>query len=100
MDLDCLDYEDLLLIMKKEKYSEWLKKYQEIELESDIKMQENAYSEWLKKYQELKHLSEMQIQENTYREMLLLLKLIKPSYLPCKIKLRNLPSDAFDKKTM
>ena len=100
MDLDCLDYEDLLLIIKKEKYSEWLKKYQAIKPESDIKMQENAYSEWLKKYQELKHLSDMQMQENTYREMLLLLKLIKPKYLPCKIKLRNLPSDAFDKKTM
>ena len=99
MDLDCLDYEDLLLIMKKEKYSKWLKKYQEIKPESDMKMQENAYSEWLQKYQELKHLSEMQIQENTYREMLLLLKL-KPIYIPCKIKLRNLPSDAFDKKTM
>lgn len=99
MDLDCLDYEDLLLIMKKEKYSEWLKKYQEINPESDMKMQGNAYNEWLKKYQELKHLSEMQIQENTYREMLLLLKL-KPTYLQCKIKLRNLPSDVFDKKTM
>jgi hypothetical protein len=98
MDLDCLDYEELLLIIKKEK--EWLKKYQEIEPESDMKMQDNAYSEWLQKYQELKHLSDMQMQENTYREMLLLLKLIKPNYLPCKIKLRNLPSDAFDKKTM
>jgi hypothetical protein len=98
MDLDCLDYEELLLIMKKEK--EWLKKYQEIESESDIKMQENAYSEWLQKYQELKHESEMQIQENTYREMLLLLKLIKPNYLPCKIKLSHLPSDVIDKKTM
>jgi transposase len=92
MDLDCLDYEDLLLIMKKEKY-EWLKKYQEIEPESDIKMQEN-YSELLKKYQELKHESDMQIQENTYREMLLLLKLIN------KIKLSHLPSDVIDKKTM
>lgn len=95
-----MDYDDLLFILKKEKYSEWLKKYQEIETESDLKMQENAYSEWLKKYQELKHLSEIKIQENTYREMLLLLKLIKPNYLPCKIKLRHLPSDAFDKKTM
>ena len=100
MDLDCLDYEELLHIMKKEKYSEWLKKYQEIKPESDIKMQENAYSEWLQKYQELKHESEMQIQENTYREMLLLLKLIKPNYLPCKIKLSHLPSDVIDKKTM
>jgi hypothetical protein len=77
MDLDGMDYDDLLLILKKEKYSEWLKKYQE-----------------------LKHESEMQIQENTYREMLLLLKLIKPNYLPCKIKLSHLPSDVIDKKTM
>ena len=66
-----MDYDDLLFILKKEKNSEWLKKY-----ESEMK------------------------QENTYREMLLLLKLIKPTYLPCKIKLRHLPSDAFDKKTM
>jgi hypothetical protein len=71
MDLDGMDYDDLLFILKKEKNSEWFKKY-----ESEMK------------------------QENTYREMLLLLKLIKPTYLPCKIKLRNLPSDVFDKKTM
>jgi hypothetical protein len=100
MDLDGMDYDDLLFILKKEKYSEWLKKYQEIEPESDLKMQENVYSEWMKKYQELKHVSEMKIQENTYKEMLLLLKLIKPTYLPCKIKLSHLPSDVFDKKTM
>ena len=71
MDLDCLDYEDLLLIMKKEEISELFKKYKEIKHESD-----------------------------TYKEMLLLLKLIKPSYLPCKIKLSHIPSGAFDKKTM
>ena len=71
MDLDGMDYDDLLFILKKEKYSELLKKYQEIKHESD-----------------------------TYKEMLFLLKLIKPSYLPCKIKLRYLPSSAFDKKTM
>lgn len=71
MDLDCLDYEDLLVIMKKEEISELFKKYKEIKHES-----------------------------YTYKEMLLLLKLIKPSYLPCKMKLRYLPSSAFDKKTM
>jgi hypothetical protein len=82
MDLDGIDYE--LFILKKEKNSELIKKYQEYE--SDMKMIIQEY--------------EMKIQENTYREMLLLLKLIKPSYLPCKIKLRNLPSDVIDKKTM
>jgi hypothetical protein len=71
MDLDGLDYDDLLFILKKEKISELFKKYQEIKHESD-----------------------------TYREMLYLLKLIKPAYLPCKIKLRHLPSDVFDKKTV
>ena len=71
MDLDGMDYDDLLFILKKEKISELFKKYQEIKHESD-----------------------------TYREMLLLLKLIKPNYLPCKIKLRDLPSYVFDKKTM
>ena len=74
MDLDGLDYDDLLFILKKEKHSEWIKKYKEYKHES--------------------------IQENSYREMLLLLKLIKPAYLPCKITLRDLPSYVFDKKTM
>jgi hypothetical protein len=82
MDLDGIDYE--LFILKKEKNSELIKKYQEYE--SDMKMKIQEY--------------EMQIQENNYREMLLLLKLIKPNYLPCKIKLMNLPSDVIDKKTM
>jgi len=81
MDLDGMDYD--LFILKKEKNSELIKKYQEYESEMKMKIQEY----------------EMKIQENTYKEMLLLLKL-KPIYLPCKIKLRNLPSDAFDKKTM
>jgi hypothetical protein len=81
MDLDGMDD---LFILKKEKNSELIKKYQEYE--SKMKMEIQEY--------------EMKIQENTYREMLLLLKLIKPKYLPCKIKLRHLPSDAFDKKTM
>ena len=71
MDLDGMDYDDLLFILKKEEISELFKKYQEIKHESD-----------------------------TYREMLLLLKLIKPAYLPCKIKLSHLPSEVFDKKTM
>jgi len=71
MDLDGMDYDDLLFILKKEKICELFKKYQEIKHESD-----------------------------TYREMLLLLKLIKPTYLPCKIKLSHLPSEVFDKKTM
>lgn len=66
-----MDYDDLLFILKKEKYSELFKKYQEIKYESD-----------------------------TYKEMLLLLKLTKPSYLPCKIKLSDLPPSAFDKKTI
>jgi hypothetical protein len=97
MDLDGIDYDDLLFILKKQKYREWLK-YQEIKPESEMKIQENA-SEWLK-YQEFKYELEMKIQENTYREMLLLLKLIKPNCLPCKINLRHLPSDAFMKKTV
>ena len=71
MDLDGMDYDDLLFILKKEKICELFKKYQEIKHESD-----------------------------TYREMLLLLKLIKPTYLPCKIKLSHLPLDAFMKKTV
>jgi tRNA A37 N6-isopentenylltransferase MiaA len=99
MDLDGMDYDDLLFILKKQKYSEWLKKYQEIKPESEMKMQEND-SEWLKKYQEIKHESEMKMQNNTYREMLHLLKLIKPNCLTFKIKLRHLPSDAFMKKTV
>jgi hypothetical protein len=74
MDLDGLDYDDLLFILKKEKNSEWFKKYKEYELGMK--------------------------QENTYKEMLLLLKLIKPTYIPSKIILRHLPSDVFDKKTM
>jgi len=78
MDLDSLDYDDLLFILKKEKINELFKKYQEIKHESDMKIQ----------------------QENTYREMLYLLKVIKPSYLPCKIILRHLPTDVFDKKTV
>ena len=81
MDLDGMDD---LFILKKEINSELIKKYQEYESEMKMTLQEY----------------EMKLQENTYREMLLLLKLIKPTYLPCKIKLRHLPSDVFDKKTM
>ena len=81
MDLDGMDD---LFILKKEKNSELIKKYQEYE--SKMKMEIQEY--------------EMKLQENTYREMLLLLKLIKPNYLPCKIKLSHLPSDVIDKKTM
>jgi hypothetical protein len=76
MDLDGMDYD--LFILKKEKNSELIKKYQEYESEMKMKIQEY----------------EMQIQENTYREMLLLLKLIN------KIKLSHIPSDVIDKKTM
>jgi len=73
MDFDGLEY-DVLFILKETHKSEYMKKYKEYKNEL--------------------------MQENTYREMLLLLKLIKSNYLPCKIKLRHLPSEVFNKKTM
>ena len=70
-----MDYDDLLFILKKE-------------------------HEFLKKYQELKHESDMKMQENTYKEMLLFLRLINPNWFSCKLNLKHLPSDAFMKKTV
>ena len=81
MDLDGMDD---LFILKKEKNSELIKKYQEYE--SKMKMEIQEY--------------EMKIQENTYREMLLLLKLISAFTYRNRCLPRHLPSDAFDKKTM